>query len=236
MNHIGITASPSLRHVTHEWERLRHDPGAHRRIRSWELLPASISDLDELLEQLGPDRPDEQREPLLHRLVDLARTDDLATRIVLQRLVPDLVRVHRRRSWQGWTDVGLGDLLTTGWIAIRTYNPQRRPSRLAASLVSDIEYHEYRAALRRRGRHLPVDPIGFDLFATDGDDDAATELHRLLIDGAHLLTDDEHDLVRRLLSGRQSIDIAADLGVTPRTLRNRRDRIAVKLRAIALAA
>lgn len=236
MYDIGTDASSPLHHVAREWARLRRDPLACRRVSSWNLLPTRIDDLDRLVEIIGPDDPERCCEPVLHRLVALGRTDDLATRIVLQRLLPDLVRVHRRRSWQGRTDVAIGDLLTTGWIAIRTYNPDRRPSRLAASLVSDVEYNEYRAALRRRGQHLPVDPTGFDRVTAHDDEDAASELHRLLIEGAHLLTDDERDLVRRMLSGRLAIDIAAELGVTPRTVRNRRDRIAVKLRAIALAA
>ncbi|MFZ8998486.1 MAG: hypothetical protein ACO3D0_08950 [Ilumatobacteraceae bacterium] len=236
MNDIGHDASSPLRRVNREWARLHGDPAACRRASTWNLLTEPVDDLDRLIDLVGPDDPERRAEPALHQLVALARTDDLATRIVLQRLLPDLVRVHRRRSWQGWTDVGLGDLLATGWIAIRTYNPARRPSRLAASLVSDVEYNEYRAALRRRGQHLPVDPVGFERLTADDDHDAATELQHLLVEGAHLLTADEHDLLRRLLSGRMAIDIAAELGVTPRTLRNRRDRIAVKLRAIALAA
>ena len=236
MNNIGTTASSSLRRITDEWNQLRRDPSACRRATDWDLLPWPVDDLERLVEFVGPDQPDERCEVVLHRLVGLARTDDLAARVMLQRLLPDLVRVHRRRAWQGRTEIDLGDLLTTGWIVIRSYNAGRRPSRLAASLVSDVEYREYRASLRRRGQQLPVDPVGFDLFSADNDRDAATELQHLLSEGAHLLTTDEHDLVDRLLSGRMAIDIAAELGVTPRTLRNRRERIAVKLRAIALAA
>ena len=55
-------------------------------------------------------------------------------------------------------------------------------------------------------------------------------------DPATDLSDDDRDLVQRLMSGRTAIDIARELEITPRTLRNRRDRIAVRLREVAAAA
>ena len=62
------------------------------------------------------------------------------------------------------------------------------------------------------------------------------ELARLVSDPTAGLSDDDRDLVRRLMSGRRAIDIARELEITPRTLRNRRDQIAARLREVGAAA
>lgn len=235
MDQLGII-SPAL--VEREWALLRFRPAALHRATGWQLVPEPLRDLQQIVDLTQPARPDEEREATLRTLVGLARDDDLAARVLLQRLIPDLIRIHRRRSRQRWTHplgVGLGDLLATGWTVIRTYNPDRRPARLVSSLVSDVEYREYRAPLRRVGQSLPADPLGFDEMIDTTPTDPIVELARLLADPA-ALDDVDRDLVRRLLSGRMAIDIANELGVTPRTIRNRRDRIVVRLRAAAAAA
>jgi hypothetical protein len=235
MHQIG-TASPVHQSFVREWERLRHHRDALRRAAGWHLVEGPLTDLDQIVALTVPTRPDDERERALHRLVELARDDDLAARVLLQRLLPDLVLLHRRRRWQRWHDVGFGDLLATGWMVIRTYNPRRRPARLARSLVSDIEYREYRAALRRIGHGDPSDPRGFDEIVDTPAPDPLVELAGLVTDPAAGLSDDDRELLRRLLSGRMAIEVARELEITPRTLRNRRDRIAGKLREVALAA
>lgn len=234
--HSFGTVSPHQ--VARDWDRLRRRPDALRRAEGWHVVTGPLDDLEQILELTRPAWSHESRESVLHRLVTLARDDELAARLLLQRLVPDLERVHRHRRRQHWArrlDVGFGDLLTTGWTVIRTYNPRRRPARLVSALVSDVEYREYRASFRRIGHGAPADPIGFDELAHVAVADATVELASLVTDPAAALGDAELDLVRRLVSGRTTIDIARDLGVTPRTIRNRRDRIAVRLRAAAAA-
>jgi hypothetical protein len=234
--HLIGSASPVHQNFVREWERLRRRPDALRRAAGWRLVAVPLADLDQILELTFPPRPDVERERVLRHLVHHAREDDLAARVVLQRLLPDLVLLHRRRSWQHWHDVDFGDLLATGWTIIRTYNTGRRPARLAGSLVSDIEYREYRAALRRIGHGRPADPLRFDEIVDTPTTDPTVELATLVGDPSADLSDDDRDLLRRLLSGRTAIDIARDLEITPRTLRNRRHRIAVRLREVALVA
>jgi hypothetical protein len=235
MHHIG-NASPVHQSFVREWERLRHHPDALRRAAGWHLVTGALTDLDQIVELTFPSRPDDDRERCLHHLVELARDDDLAARVLLQRLLPDLVLLHRRRRWQHWHDVDFGDLLATGWIVVRTYNPRRRPARLARSLLSDIEYREYRAARRRIGHGQPDDPNRFDQIIDETPADPIVELADLVADPAAALSEQDRDFLRRLLSGRPAIDVAGDLEITPRTLRNRRDRIAARLREVALAA
>ena len=235
MQHLGI-ASPIHGRFTCEWQWLRRQPTALRHAGGWRLVTGSLRDLDQIVELTLPSRPDLERERVLHDLVERARDDDLAARILLQRLLPDLVLVHRRRRWQHGADVDFGDLLATGWTVIRTYNTARRPARVANSLVSDIEYREYRAERRRIGHGFPRQPRRFDEIIDEPSPDPTVELARLVSDPAADLSDDDRDLVQRLMSGRTAIDIARELAITPRTLRNRRDRIAVRLREVAAAA
>lgn len=227
-------SSPVHQSFVREWERLRHHPDALRRAAGWQVIAGPLCDLEQIVARTLPDHDDTER--VLHRLVGLARHDDLAARVLLQRLLPDLVRLHRRRRWQHWHDVDFGDLLATGWTVIRTYNSARRPARLARSLVSDVEYREYRAARRRVGHGRPCDPLRFDAIVDPPRPDPIVELAALVGDPAAELSAEDRDLLRRLLSGRMAIEIAHELDVTTKTLRNRRARIAVRLRAVALAA
>lgn len=230
MHHLGVASSVHHQFVR-EWQQLRFRADALRRAAGWQLVAGPLRDLDQIVAAAtGPDC-----EPVLHALVAHADRDELAARVLLQRLVPELVVLHRRRSWQGRHDVDFGDLLTTGWIVIRTYNSTRRPARLASSLLSDIDYREYRAARRRIGHGQPSDPHRFDELVDVPSIDPTVELAALVAEAHDLLTDADRDLVRRLVSGRTAREVAAELRVTDRTVRNRRDRIAAMLRDVAAA-
>lgn len=223
--------------VRREWERLRRHPAAIHRAAGWHLVAGPLTDLDQIVERLSSTAADE--EATLRRLVLVAAGDELAARVVLQRLVPDLADVHRRRSRQAWAlqlDVGFGDLLATAWTLIRTFNPGRRPARLAHALVSDVEYREYRAGFRRIGHGVPVDPLRFDELIDTHCTDPAVELAAIVSDAGDHLDAADRDLIHSLVSGRPTTDIAEELGVTARTVRNRRERIVVRLREAAVAA
>jgi DNA-binding CsgD family transcriptional regulator len=226
---------PTHRRFVSEWDRLRRRPDRLARAATWRLVEGAVTDLDQLVDAARSGGAHAERR--LHRLVALAADDELAGRIVLQVLLPELVRLHRRRRAQGWDEVDLGDLLTTAWVVIRTYNPDRRPARLANSLVSDVDWREYRAALRRKAEHRCTQPTEFDRLVDERDPTPLDELVALLTDArAAGLSDDELDLVRRIASGRRTSEVAAELGVTARTIRNRRERISVRLRRLAVAA
>jgi DNA-binding CsgD family transcriptional regulator len=234
----GTVGDPAARHpaalqLAREWQRSRRRPDHLRHIACWGVVHLELTDLDDLVRLTSPD--DTEADVLLRRLVEVARHDDLAARIVVQRLLPDLERVHRRRRFRYRSEVDFGDLLSTTWAAIRTYDPGRRPSRIARALVDDVEYREYRAPFRRLGRPLPADPSRFDELVGADVSAASDELEAVLADAGPLEAH-EHDLLNRLLSGRMAIDIARELDVTPRTVRNRRDRLVGKLREVSLAA
>lgn len=227
----------SYRRFLLEWSWLsrRHELVEHA--RSWQLIEGSLTDLDQLVAAVHHTVTVSEREARLHRLLDLGADDDLAIRILLQALLPDLDHLHRKRRAQGWSQVDFGDLLATGWIVIRTYNPRRRPASIANSLLSDIDWREYRSALRRKGDHHCTLPTEFDRLAAHTEPTAIEELSALVHDArAAGIPADDLELLRQMASGRPTVDVADSLGVTPRTIRNRRERIAAALRKFALAA
>lgn len=234
---LAMTDRATLSPLDVDWHRLRRRPDVVRRATSWCVVEGPVDDLDTIVAAIGPTIDRHRRNDRLRRLLERAAHDDLAGRVVVQALLPDLVRLHRRRRAQGWARTGLGDLLTTTWVVVRTFNPDRRPSDIAASLVSDVDWREYRAPLRRKADHRCTEPDDFDRIADDGQPSAFDELVELLTRARTAgLPDDDLDLLCRLASGRRSIDVAAELGVTARTVRNRRERVAGRLRELSLAA
>ena len=71
-------------------------------------------------------RPRSHNDVLL-RLVELAREDDLAARIVIQRLLPGLLSTARRRRPGRDIDGALEELIGATWLAIEGCRTDRRP-------------------------------------------------------------------------------------------------------------
>jgi hypothetical protein len=122
-----------------DWRRLVHSPAARDGLARWtrrQPLLDGITDLSELLElrhgQGGP--------VVLQTLAEVAGFDDLAARVLLQALLPGIVRIAG--------SVGDGDpdavveLLGYTWERIRTYPPDRAGS-VAANILLDVRkrYH-----------------------------------------------------------------------------------------------
>jgi DNA-binding CsgD family transcriptional regulator len=236
MSDRSPTATPYRRFID-EWNWLRRRRDLVERAQDWQLVEGTLTDLDQLVGAVHHTTIASERERRLHRLIEIGTDDDLAIRILLQAFLPDLERLHRKRRAQGWSQVDFGDLLATGWIVIRTYNPRRRPASLANSLVSDIDWQEYRAALRRKGDHHCTLPTEFDRLADHTEPTAIEELSALLRDArAAGISPGDLELLRQMASGHRTVDVAESLGVTPRTIRNRRERVAAALRKVALAA
>jgi DNA-directed RNA polymerase specialized sigma24 family protein len=222
-----------------EWARLRNDPTALRRARTWQIVEGRLDSLDDVLAAVGFDRPaSAATERCLRHLVLQARTDELAAQVVVQRLLPGALSVANRRRRNGNGDDAAVELLGALWIAVRTFDPTRRPASLAAALLADADYRAFRAEWRRRAGREPSEQLPAELAQPDPCADPATELAELLREakGAELVTGDELALLRHLLADPSPTRVASRLDLNERTIRNRRDRLTAKLRALALAA
>ena len=202
------------------------------RARSWRVTDRLFADLDELLALAGH-RTDRTAEAnaVLGRLIEAGRVDELASRVVLQRLLPGLLATVRRRGPDG----ELEELIGAAWLAIRAYRTDRRPQRIAANLVRDATYIAFTAPSRRRSAsEVAIDPRLFEETPADESINAFEELARLLADARDAgLSDEDAELVRHLVRAGSPSAVAAECHVTARTVRNRRDRATARLRELA---
>ena len=144
-----------------EWDRLRHCPRSLRTVNSWGLADRPFHNLDEVLKAAGylGARCDTSADWVLADIVRRAATDQLAARIVLQRVFPPMLAIGRRRGKMHRTgfDDAFSLVLSHGWEIIRTYPIDRRPTKIAANIVRDIEYFAFVRRERRRPKHERLD-------------------------------------------------------------------------------
>jgi hypothetical protein len=231
------------RRLDAEWQHLRTSRRALCSARSWTRDPlhplsavtAGIDDLDDLIRatQRGAGADDE----ILLGLVELAGADELAGRVVIQRLLPGLVsRSIPYRSFHD--DVDPVELaVPAAWMALRVYDTEHRRRHVAASLLSDAIFAAFRQPLRRRARSEVVRAP--DVFVDMAHDEHPTGLEELaeVVRQARAAGVPDHDLqlVRELARADSPSVVAAERRVTSRTVRNHRDRAVARIR-IAVAA
>lgn len=222
--------------VDADWPRLTVDPSALATAATWNLTPSPPSSLDEVLTAVGfempPTRSNESR---FVRLVRLAADDPLAARVALQRILPGLCA--KARPLPGHAGDPVTELLAAAWIAIRTYGTNRHPGFLAPALISDACVAVYRRGRSRVYRVDPVDPaVGFGSRIEETAQRTALEEVVDLVEQARragAIDDDDVAFVGQLVRHKRAVDVAAALGITPRTVRNRSRRLADALRLVA---
>jgi len=220
-----------------EWSQLRSRPTLLRRAAGWGLIEGPLHDLDQILAAVGYQVAwTAANEAAMRQLVRLAADDELAARIAIQRIMPGLLAVVRRRG--AACDEGLDELVGAAWIGVRTFNPQRGSRCVAAALIADADYVAFRSRWRRRcaGER----PIGLTV-ELPHDDPADTPAQRLTDLFARAtaagIPADDLELIRRAVADEASTEeLARELDVTPRTVRNRRVRVTDRLRQLAAAA
>lgn len=220
-----------------------HRRAAVARAHTWG-LPCGFDSLDRLVAATGWYATADERhaagrittadaDAVMERLLIAARTDDLAARVVLQRLLPGLVGLARR--WQRRYDGdALAEAIVAAWPVIRQYPVERRPRHLVANLLNDCEYHAYRRSGRRLMVQVPVEEHHLD--AAD-DRHEVEPLHELcaVASCTESLSTHERRLLGLLLSGRSLLEVAEALEVSERSVRNHRDLLVVRMRQAVAA-
>ena len=239
-----------LTHLDAEWAHLRTSRRALRTARSWAdrypnhplaTVVTDLSDLDQLRRATqrcdGPDRADDA---ILLALIELSPSEELAGRIVLQHLLPALiVYAARYRSFTDRSDP-IAQVVPAAWLAIRSYDVQRRRHHVASSLVSDAVFQAFRRPLRKRAATEEL--CAPDTFAAkachDGPTTALDEFVTLLRDAGRAgVPSGDLDLLRQLVRVGSPGVVARQRNVTPRTIRNHRDRAVDRVRtAMCVAA
>lgn len=232
-----------LSRLQREWNLLRSRRSALQRATAWGLTGAALTSLDELLvlTGLGANQTDASFDEALRRLVAIARRDDLAARVVLQRMLPGLSASAKRFSstFDGQLDA-LDELLSEAWTVIRSFPIERRDRYVIKNMLRDCEYHAFLKARRRLLVHELTDPVTFDWSAPTTPEPAAEplavvlELLRRARDAG--MSDADLAVATALLNNRTVKQAANQLHVTDRTVRNRRHALVRQLRALAEAA
>jgi len=244
------TARPNQRHLLtrlqRDWDRLAASRSALRTARSWPISVERYDSLDELLRQLGFGRVrpsgSHDDDGVLCELLLIARTDDFAARVVLQRILPGLASITRRRAHTRTEELDQFDeVLATAWTVIRCFPVERRPHYVAANLLRDVDYQVFRRPYRRVTKSVPTAGEFFDrtvgVADVVDDDDPRAELDELLrLAERSGLGAEDLELARRLGSGASTVEIAAERNVTDRTIRNHRAALILRLRRIAAEA
>lgn len=231
-------ASPLVRSLVAEWEAMVARPRTIRIVNGWDLPGGPVETLDEVLDRagFGHEPTWSEGDRYLARLVELARHDELAGRIVLQRLLPPLIAIAARRGRiaPGGFNEAFATTVSHAWILIRTYPLDRRPAKIAANLVRDAEYHGF--VREARMKKVAVQHLGEQAMRTIPAAERRDEPHEELAEVlAHAVVHGLHSrhaaILRRVGRGDSYEQIARDEGVTARTVRAwRRDALS-ELRA-----
>lgn len=226
-----------------EWEHLRTSRRALRIARRWwadqpddpfHLVAAGIDDLETIVAATQRDSGSSNGgdEILLH-LVELARTDELAGRLVVQRLLPALIsRTKRYAPFHRSVDP-IEVVVAAAWLAVRAYDTERRRRNVASSLLSDSIYTAFRQPYRRRSAGETVRPIGHfvTMPSVEVEPTAFEELAEVVRTARRAgVPPHDLDLVRHLVQTGSPGVVARQRSVTPRTIRNHRDRAIVNIR------
>jgi hypothetical protein len=238
-----MTSLPNHRYLLtrlqREWNLLNRRRSVVTRASAWQLTPRPLGALDELLvlTGLGPGPMDRSNDEMLRRLVMLARHDDLAARVVLQRMLPGLSTCAKRNSsgFDSQLDA-LDELLSEAWTVIRSFPIERRDRYVIKNLLRDCEY---RAFLKERRRMLVqevTDPAQLDRAVESGDASGESLITIVELLGRATsagMTSDDVEIVVALLNTSTVKQAAVALGVTDRTIRNRRHEVIRQLRVLA---
>lgn len=220
-----------------EWRRLDSRPHVVATVNGWGLSFGPVACLDDVLRAVGYGwAGDDRSDGALRELVRLAAHDHLAARIVLQRILPGLGSVARRRGDgnPARAATAFDELVGWAWQLIRTYPIERRPRWLAANLVRDAQYQAFtRPARLRRHPTSRFDEVD-TLPAGNTAEEPMFELVGFLSDARARGADaGDIELIARLATAASVGDVAAQQGVTDRTIRSRRAAAIERLRRAA---
>lgn len=224
---------PIVRRIVEDWTLLCKQNENIERCNGWGLPGKPVKNLDDILLRAGFNTgfADSKGDHYLLMLVECAKTDELAARIVLQRILPPLLSIGYRRGRivQGGPSEAITETISHAWELIRTYPIERRPHKVASNLVRDAEYFAFVRPARKQEIGLELRHLhDFERFAEQPPERTSIdEIGKVLQEAERLgLLPKYIEILRRLAAGESYESLAEDYGVAVRTVLTwRRDGI-----------
>ena len=215
----------TLARLDQEWTAIARSPSASLALARWgraDPVLGGLASMNEVLEL----RPDPMRSrAVLGGLARLAPNDPLAARVLLQALLPGLVRVARTAG--GGDRDAIDNVIGLAWERLRTYPPHRSGS-VALNVILDVR--KWYVNSRR-----PSQPIALEAAAARSAEDVA--LGRLdfedLVKATQVGVVDDSTvriIVRTRIHDEPLEAVAAEVGINVHCLVQRRWRGERRLR------
>lgn len=212
-------------HLDEDWRRFVVSQAASDAVQRWRLLEPELAGLVTPEDVLEARKDPARADAVLRCLADRARTDPAAARVVLQALVPGLVRITCSYA-DGQPDETAGDVVAIAWERICSW-PCHRRGHVAGSLLLDVRK---RLLAGRR----PMSPVESPAIARSAEDEA---LSSLVLDDLRRAeqvevgcTDGLALVVASRIDGHRLSHLAQERGVSAHSLVLSRRRVEQRIR------
>jgi hypothetical protein len=216
---------PILGALDAEWGDFIHSPAAADAVERWRRHDPVLAELETVEDVLALRRDEVRADLVLRALVDRAPTDPVAARVVLQSILPGLVRIA---CWYADDDPegAASEIMAIAWERICSY-PAHRSGDVAPNLLLDV----------RKQMRFDREPLG--TFAPAAPVRSAEEVvvEALLFEElraaevARVGAAESFDLVvASRVDGHRIVDIAAARNERPHAVEMRRKRAEQRLR------
>jgi hypothetical protein len=221
-----------------EWRRLRRRPALIAEARSWGLTPSAgppIRDLDDVLRCAGHHQPPSRdADAVLAGIVSRARTSPLAARVTLQRILPGLLALARteQRREPGLDAFEL--LVAEAWCTIVSGPPLEHDDHVAPRLLNRARQRAFTNPRRRLRVGEALVP-GYERVerCVASNPSSFEELVTALGDARRAgLADRELRVLSGWLRCGTTDAFAAELKLTPRAVRYRREHAVARVRRL----
>jgi hypothetical protein len=151
-----------LVNLEQDWDRIAAQPLP----LSWHDDPAlwGFQDLGELIAHVHRRGHPVESDHVLAALVRRAPFDETASVTLLQALLPGLKKLVRRFGTRLGNEEAASNVILLAWERIRSYPLERRPARIAANILRDIQQQ----LTRQLARQTLLEPVGDSSELVDG--------------------------------------------------------------------
>lgn len=230
--------------LDHEWAALCRRPQSLATVRSWATrldpdlaaIVSEVTSLDDLVASTNAGRGD-TAERLLRELVRMSPDDRVAGQVVIQRLVPGMLTAVARYGRLCEHDDPVAEAVGALWIALASFDGERRRGPVAPSIISDAMFAAFRRRPRLKSAHeRPIEPGTFDEQAHTVAGSPLAEFASVMRAArAGGVPADDLELLLQLVRNDSTAVLAEQRQVTTRAIRYHRTRAIARVREVVAA-